>query len=592
MKENNSWFGLIKDSLKNIRFVYQCAPFHTSCQIILTVLIASLVPLQLVFIQEIIQAVPQFMQQGEMKKMLIWCGIFLLGDIFLSIGEHVTVTQQIKIQEFAHTKITLAIARKLSVIKYEYFEDKEMANTIRLMGNEPDVQITERFQSILSCLSCLIILFGSTLFLIQTSILIALSFAVMIFLVIIFNYKGMDLMNEVIVEQGMKERKLEYLSSILSNKSTIPELRLYNGVKYIVTKWRALSKVIFSERLESILKAQKYFILTTLIFTIWVVGASLYFGQLLFAQKIALGIFTALVLSIATIMASSEMLSAELSQITRKSIEMRHYYQLQTFEEVSDGQKFIDTDQAIVSFEKVSFAYPNSEKLILNELTFTFTSSESIAIVGKNGAGKSTLIKLLLRLYLPTSGRITINGVDIREINSDCLHKIFGVVFQDFTRYSMSLRENVALGNLSAMSNDQQILAALDQAAANDLLTRSGLDTELGKLEKSGVDFSGGQWQKIALARALVSHSLITILDEPTAAMDPMAESEMYQNFFTVIEKKGSVMISHRLASAKIADRILVVDEGIIKECGSHKDLIAENGLYKTMFQEQSSWYK
>lgn len=592
MKDNSSWFDLIKDSVKNIQFVYQCAPLYTSIEIGLTILMAMLIPLQLVFVQEMIQAIPQFIQNGEWKQTFFWCSVFLLSDIFLSVGQHLTVTQQVKIQELAHSKITWTIAQKLSLIKYEYFEDKEMANTIQLMGSEPDVQITERFQSILNCLSCLIILFGSTLFLIQTSLFIAFSFAIMIFLVIIFNYKGMDLMSEIIVEQGMEERKLEYLSNLLSNKSTIPELKLYNGVKYIVNKWQALSKIIFSERLNSILKAQKYFILTTIIFILWVVLATFYFGQLLFAKKIVLGVFTALILSIATIMSSSETLSAELSQITRKSIEMKHYQRLMTFEDTVDGNKIVPLDRVTVTFENVSFSYPNSSNRILDDVSFTFESNESIAIVGKNGAGKSTLIKLLLRLYQPSKGTIKMNGVDIQEISSACLHQIFGVVFQDFTKYSMSLRENIALGNLSSILDDKQILEALKQATASDLLDLSGLDTELGKLEKTGVDLSGGQWQKVALSRALISQSLITILDEPTASMDPMAESKMYQNFFNVIKKRGSVMISHRLASAKIADRILVIDEGTIKENGSHEELIAKNGLYETMFHEQSSWYK
>ena len=215
------------------------------------------------------------------------------------------------------------------------------------------------------------------------------------------------------------------------------------------------------------------------------------------------------------------------------------------------------------------------------------------ALVGANGAGKSTITKLMLGLYAPTGGEILINGKPIADWQQDALNGLFGVVFQDFARYSLTVRDNVVLRD-RGRDSDALVAASLEQAGLGELITGMprGADTPLGKVLPGGVDISGGQWQRLALARSLASAAPVRILDEPTAALDPLAESEVYQSYSRAAAGLTTLFISHRLGSTKIADRILVVDGGVISESGTHDDLMRREGRYAQMFTTQRHWYE
>ncbi|MCD8095873.1 MAG: ABC transporter ATP-binding protein [Ruminococcus sp.] len=253
-------------------------------------------------------------------------------------------------------------------------------------------------------------------------------------------------------------------------------------------------------------------------------------------------------------------------------------------------EKRSDSEVCEICFENVSFTYPNSNKQILNNITFKYNSSQSLALVGENGSGKTTLIKLLCGLYTPDSGKITIDNVNINEMDYEEKKKYFSVIFQDFVKYQMSLRENVALGDTTKIYNDDKIYTVLkDVGFPIDTYT---LEQQIGKFYDEGIDLSGGQWQKVAIARALYSDSKFIILDEPTASLDPVAESKLYQLFQKIIHQRGYIMISHRLASAKLCDKILVLQNGSIIEEGSHDELMLQGGYYQKMYTKQSEWYK
>lgn len=229
----------------------------------------------------------------------------------------------------------------------------------------------------------------------------------------------------------------------------------------------------------------------------------------------------------------------------------------------------------------------------MRDVNMKIDKGERVAFVGENGAGKSTMIKLLLGLYEPTAGHIYIDGVDIRELSDEERRKVFSVIFQDYQSYQLSLRENVALGDISKLHDDAKIKAALDDAGIGELPKTNdrGLDLNLGKIYSDGIDVSGGQWQRIAMARSYISDARFVIMDEPTAALDPIAESKMYERFADVLSKRGAIMISHRLASAKMADKIFVLSGGTVAEEGTHEELLKKGGLYHEMWEKQSSWY-
>ncbi len=245
-----------------------------------------------------------------------------------------------------------------------------------------------------------------------------------------------------------------------------------------------------------------------------------------------------------------------------------------------------------IAFEDVTFTYPAAEGPVLRHVSFTLDPGESVALVGHNGAGKTTVIKLLLRLYDPDSGRITLDGVDLRDYDPAEFRKACGVIFQDFGRYDFTARENIAIGDINTPLDDDTLRDALAKSGADAVVETlpDGLDAMLG-LRFGGRDLSGGEWQKIALARAFVRDAPILILDEPTSALDVRAEYEVYQRFAALTRDRATMLISHRFSTVRMADRILVLDGSTIADRGTHEELMRDNGTYARLYTAQARHY-
>jgi ATP-binding cassette subfamily B protein len=230
----------------------------------------------------------------------------------------------------------------------------------------------------------------------------------------------------------------------------------------------------------------------------------------------------------------------------------------------------------------------------LDGLSFSLKSGLHYAFVGKNGAGKTTITKLLTGLYNEYEGEILVNGKKLRQYPASTLKAMFSVVYQDFAKYYVSMKDNIKVGDIAGKETEGRLANAAAQAGLDDTIgdLKNSFDTPLGKILDGGQDLSGGQWQRVAIARSLYSRAPVKILDEPTAALDPISESHMYEEFETLMKGKTTVFISHRLGSTKLADEILVIDDGHIIERGAHGALLAENGLYAEMFEAQQGWYQ
>ncbi|MGH7597313.1 MAG: ABC transporter ATP-binding protein [bacterium] len=244
-------------------------------------------------------------------------------------------------------------------------------------------------------------------------------------------------------------------------------------------------------------------------------------------------------------------------------------------------------------FEDVGFKYPGSERWANRHLSFTLKVGEKLALVGENGAGKTTLVKLLARLYDPNEGRILLDGHDLREYDPDDLHREIGVIFQDFVRYDLTATENLAVGRIEARDDKPRIETAAQRSLANTVIEKlaKGYDQMLGRRFENGVDLSGGEWQKIALGRAYMRDAQLLILDEPTSSLDARAEHEVFQRFADLTRSKTAVLISHRFSTVRMADRILVLENGELLELGTHEELLALNGRYAELFNLQAESY-
>jgi ATP-binding cassette subfamily B protein len=245
-------------------------------------------------------------------------------------------------------------------------------------------------------------------------------------------------------------------------------------------------------------------------------------------------------------------------------------------------------------FEDVGFIYPGAERWAVRHLSFTLQAGEVVALVGENGAGKTTLVKLLTRLYDPDEGRILLDGHDLRDYSLEELRGSMGVIFQDFVRYNFTAGDNIAVGRISAQHDTQRIERAARASQADEVVAGlpGGYGQRIGKRFKNGVELSGGEWQKIAIARAYMREAEVLILDEPTAALDARAEFEVFQRFKELSKGKTGVLISHRFSSVRMADRILVLADGRIQDIGTHEELVAKPGLYSELFELQAAGYR
>jgi ATP-binding cassette subfamily B protein len=245
-------------------------------------------------------------------------------------------------------------------------------------------------------------------------------------------------------------------------------------------------------------------------------------------------------------------------------------------------------------FRNVTFAYPGSSRLVLDRLDFRLEPGERVALIGENGQGKTTIVKLLTRLYDPTGGQILLDGIDLREYNIEDLCSEIGVIFQDFVRYEMSAAENIAMGRIQDRQELERLQVAARKSRADAVIARlpGGYQQLLGRRFEGGLDLSGGEWQKIALARAYLRDAQLLILDEPTASLDARSEYEVFQRFTDLTEGKMALLISHRFSTVRMADRIVVLENGKIGEEGSHARLMELGGLYRGMFELQASGYR
>ena len=261
---------------------------------------------------------------------------------------------------------------------------------------------------------------------------------------------------------------------------------------------------------------------------------------------------------------------------------------------LEEGRRLSGQVREGIRLENVSFTYPGGDRPALANLDLTIRPGERIALVGENGAGKTTLIKLLLGLYRPTAGRIVVDGVDLNELAPDDWYRRFGTVFQDFVRYETTVRENIVFGWLEGRDDTRTLAATVARSGADEVVAAlpDGLDTRLGKEFHAGVDLSVGQWQKLAIARAYFRPADILILDEPASALDAKAEAAVYEHFARMAEASTVLLISHRLGSCRIADRILVLREGALVEQGTHAELLAAGGEYATLYRLQAAWYR
>ncbi|HEY8997669.1 MAG TPA: ATP-binding cassette domain-containing protein, partial [Edaphobacter sp.] len=259
-----------------------------------------------------------------------------------------------------------------------------------------------------------------------------------------------------------------------------------------------------------------------------------------------------------------------------------------------NGRKFPEQIRIGFEFRNVSFAYPGTTRRVLKDFNMVLRPGERIALIGENGQGKTTVVKLITRLYDPTEGQILLEGIDLREYSLEDVHRNIGVIFQDFVRFEMTARENIAIGRVDKPHSELELESAAHKSLADTVIGKlaGGYEQMLGRRFEGGVELSGGEWQKIALARAYLRDAELLILDEPTAALDARSELEVFERFAELTQGKMALLISHRFSTVRMADRIVVLSGGRLIEEGNHQQLMAAGGVYADMFEMQAASYR
>ena len=601
---------MLKNFIKCICTVFKYGAFPAVVLFFLSVFTGLTLPFTVLYTQKLIDSIILFLKESVVLSSVLWnASVLALTILFMNHVNFISNIAFIYLEKKLTYNLSEAILTKMLKIEFACFEDAALHDALKEIKSRPAKKVINLFKECRAFLCDSIKLFGMVFIFARVSAWLSLGFFVFLVLDFINEYIATKKIQAIYASQVFDERELEDLSFLLSNKDALPELKIFSAIPFIVKKFKDKYKVLLRERISITLKSYRYMGIASVIMIACFSFLIFVLIRLIIRGQVSVGMFTGLIASITEIYYLLVFMSQSFWGLIddNKSIGFLytfmdlphdiHYNKMRHEEKILEQnileQNIFDKKNAII-FENVSFHYPNSKKEVLKNISFRIEPGAHIALVGKNGSGKTSLIKLIAGLYKPSDGNIFIGSKNINSLSRDALHREFSVVFQDYASYQMTLRENAALGGIEFLNDDEHLKKSL--ALISDDPVFDDLDKHLGKLEESGTELSGGQKQKLAIARACAAKTNFIIFDEPTASLDPSAEKEMYQNLQKIIgtsdRGRGCIFISHRLASAKMADIIFVLDEGRIIEKGSHDELIKNGGLYSKMYKEQASWYQ
>jgi len=525
--------------------------------------------------------------------------ILLMGIIaYQNVVDTLMGFAKIKLLMRLNEEFRVATVEKRAKLEYRHIENNETWDLVARVCLDPAERIYGGFNHILDMAS-LVIQVASIIVLLVLQIwwaaLLVIAFSAPLFIISIKSGKKEYTAYQ---ESEKFKRKAGYLESLIIGRENVEERTLFSYTEDINKKWYEKYEIARKIELKTMRKSFVKMRCAS-IFTIFI--ALIISGVMipsLSIGTISIGMYMGLVIATFNLVGK---MTWNLSYITEELARNIEYLKdLSKFSELSESEEILGlpdgeiqkSEIQSIEFANVSFRYPETENYILKGLSFKLDAKMHYAFVGVNGAGKTTLIKILTGLYDNFEGEIFINDKSIREYTASELKGLFSVAYQDFAKYYISLKDNVALGNPIDI-NDEKINQVLETIELEDTIKKlpNGIDSCLGKIKEGGVDLSGGEWQRVAIARALASNAPILILDEPTASLDPIIESNVYEMFGRASTGKTTIFITHRLGAAKLADEIIVIADGSVSEKGRHDELIKLNGLYAQMFESQRSWY-
>lgn len=559
--------------------------------VLILTLITSFFPmLSIIFTQNLINSIQNNLKQTALTLLIYLITINILSSIFFSMLSYIQTSLDIDISY----KLKIEVLNKARQLNLRDFENSDIYDSLKRAQTNAQGKPFLIFSLVLKLASQVVTLISTAM------ILILWKWWIIIFVLIPpivssiytlrlgYNYYLIQL------NRTKEERFSWYLNFLLTNNIAFKEIKLYKLWDYFVGKFNLLNEKFIKQDKNFSLKQNIY----SVVFGIFdqIMGGFLMMLIVIasYSGKILIGNTIAYIRCISNVQQSVQGILNTLTTMCQNNLYIKQIYDfldLKSTERQIENRKKIGAKINDIEFRNISYKYDNCERYALKNINFKINAGENIAIVGENGSGKTTLIKLLTGLYENYTGEILINGISIKNLDLEDLRGKIGVIFQDYTNYNVTLRENVAFGDLSYINDDIKLNDALRIANVSEIFNNFplGLNTPLGSWFDHGKELSGGQWQKVALARTFLKNSDIYVLDEPSSALDPLAEKELFNSTLKLTKNKIGIFITHRLINVKrISTNILVLKDGKLIEKGTHEELIEINSYYRYLYEIQN----
>jgi ATP-binding cassette subfamily B protein len=534
---------------------------------------------------------------GELQ----WLGMLLLAEFALAVLSDVLIRVVSLIDGLLSEMVTNASSVRLmehaATLDLEDFEDAEFQDQLERARRQTSGRLTLMSTLMVQAQSLVTVAsFAASLLLFAPWLIVLLLVAL---LPVFLGEQHFNAQSYTLdFGRTPERRELDYVRQTAASVETAKEVKIFGLNRWLIDHYRRLADAFFAANRRLALRRAGWGSLFAAIGTVGYYLAYAYIVWRTLGGAFSIGDLTFLAGSFARLRGLLEQLLTTFSTTAAQALYLNDLFSFFDMRpeilSPANARPFPRPIQQGFVFEDVGFIYPGAERWAVRHLSFTLRAGEVVALVGENGAGKTTLVKLLTRLYDPDEGRILLDGHDLREYDLDQLRGSMGVIFQDFVRYNFTARDNIAVGRVAAQDDQARIERAARSSQADGVIAGlpGGYGQRIGKRFKNGVELSGGEWQKIAIARAYMREAEVLILDEPTAALDARAEFEVFQRFKELSRGKTAVLISHRFSSVRMADRIFVLADGKLEAAGTHEELVAKPGLYSELFELQAAGYR
>ena len=579
--------------------MFKEAPFLVIATLVATVLMGFLPPL-VVFVNQRIFDGGLAVAAGDLafstyaRYLVLLVLTFIVPTIYGNFIYNYVENQSLLILRTAYRALAL---KKLKTLKYEHFENEESMEIIDKATGQYGAENAARHlwpMYLVQTLSSTIASVGLVIIVVNIRWWLLITVLAPFVIELIISHKtNFNIYNEL-QQYWKKERQYSMLGQYLFNRKSMQELKAFGSSQYMIDTYEKRLNTRNRDYERYFFRNLKYVLLSGNLTRVAAIGNIIIMLVFFMNGHISIGAFIA----VSGMLFSSIYNEFGGATFVYKWAPMHilgfNFYD--KFFKLSDESP--GNDQTLpgnfdIEFKNVWFRYPGTDRDILKGLSFSVKAGEKASIVGENGEGKTTMIKLLLGLFTPDKGEILVGGKSLEAYPLEMRAKIFGPVFQNFQRYSITLQENIGIGNIAEIDNMEKVTDAAKKGSAHNFAESFAdkYQTLLGKDFDGGTDLSGGQWQRIAIARAFMGNKPVLLLDEPTSQLDPMAEADLYKEFAEMATGKTAIFITHRLGSTMITDNILVIGQGVLKESGNHDTLMAKNGIYAEMFNAQKQWY-